>query len=90
MTGRLLWIVAVLCCSALAFIGILNLLGYAFLYHPHPYRGNYRQLLSTGVIELPFKTSAGRQTAFYIPPHNGSNFTGTTRAAKVFTPDWPG
>jgi pimeloyl-ACP methyl ester carboxylesterase len=73
VAGRLPWIAAVLSGSALAFIGILNLLGYAFLYHPHPYRANYQQLLSTGVIELPFKTNAGRQTAFYIPPHNGSD-----------------
>jgi hypothetical protein len=42
------------------------------LYHPHPYRANYQRLLSTGVIELQFKTSAGQQTAFYIPPHGGS------------------
>lgn len=53
-------------------IGILRFLEHTLLYHPHPYRANYGRLLSTGVIELPFKTSAGRQTAFYIPPHNGS------------------
>ena len=53
-------------------MGILRFLEHALLYHPHPYRANYRRLLSTGVIELQFKTSAGRQTAFYIPPHVGS------------------
>ena len=70
MARRLVWIAVVFLCTTFAFVGILNFLGYAFLYHPHPYRANYRQLLSTGVIELPFKTNAGRQTAFYVPPHN--------------------
>jgi pimeloyl-ACP methyl ester carboxylesterase len=72
VVGRLFRIAAVLSCSALAFVGILRFLEHASLYHPHAYRANYRQLLSTGAIELQFKTSAGRQTAFYIPPHNGS------------------
>jgi uncharacterized protein len=65
-------IAAVLSCSALAFIAILNLIEHALLYHPHSYRANYQQVLPTGAIELPFKTNAGRQTAFYIPAHNGS------------------
>ena len=60
MAGRLLRIATVLSCSALAFVGILNLLEYALHYHPHPYRANYRQLLSTGAIVLQFKTSADR------------------------------
>jgi pimeloyl-ACP methyl ester carboxylesterase len=72
VAGQLLRIAAVLSCTALAFIGILNFLGHMLLYHPHPYRANYQRLLSTGVIELQFKTSAGQQTAFYIPPHVGS------------------
>jgi pimeloyl-ACP methyl ester carboxylesterase len=72
VAGQLLRIAAVLCCSALAFIGILNLLAHIAVYHPHPYRTNYQRLLSTGVIELQFKTRAGQQTAFYIPPHVGS------------------
>jgi pimeloyl-ACP methyl ester carboxylesterase len=72
VVGRLFRIAAVLSCSALAFVGILRFLEHASLYHPHPYRANYRQLLSTGALELQFKISAGRQTAFCIPPHNGS------------------
>jgi pimeloyl-ACP methyl ester carboxylesterase len=72
VAGQLLRIAAVLACSALAFIGILNLLAHIAVYHPHPYRANYQRLLSTGVIELQFKTRAGQQTSFYIPPHVGS------------------
>ena len=72
VAGRLLRIAAVLSCTALAFIVILNFLGHMLLYHPRPYGADYQRLLSTGVFELQFKTSAGRQTAFYIPPHSGS------------------
>jgi len=56
----------------LALIGILRLLEHAALYHPHPYQENYRYLLSGNAVELQFKTNSGRQTAFYISPHNGS------------------
>jgi pimeloyl-ACP methyl ester carboxylesterase len=72
VAGQLLRIAAILACIALAFIGILNLLAHILLYHPHPYRANYQQLLAMRVTELPFKTNAGHQTAFYIPPHVGS------------------
>lgn len=72
MAGQLLRIAAVLFCSALAFIGILNLLAHIIIYHPHPYRANYQRLLSTGAIELLFKTSAGQQTAFYVSLRVGS------------------
>ena len=51
---------------------MLNFLAHRAIYHPHPYASNYRQLLSAGVIELPFQTRAGRQTAFYIPSRKGS------------------
>ena len=43
------------------------------IYHPRPYGANYRQLLAGGLIELPFMTRAGRQTAFYVPSHNRVN-----------------
>jgi uncharacterized protein len=46
------------------------------LYHPHPYRSNYPKLLSSGAIALEFRTSAGRQTEFYIPPRDGSALPG--------------
>jgi len=62
----------VLFCTPLVFAGILNLLAHVLVYHPHPYRANYHQLISTGVVELPFKTRAGSQTSFYLPPHDGS------------------
>ncbi len=54
------------------FIGILRFLEHAFLYHPRPYLASYRQLLNKGVIELEFKTRAGGQTAFYVPPRDRS------------------
>ena len=63
---------AVLSCTLFALIGILSLLEHGFLYHPHPYRDNYRHLVSGNVIELQFKTNSGQQTAFYIPALNGS------------------
>jgi uncharacterized protein len=68
--GRLLWTVTVLLTSALALIMILSLLERVVVYHPHPYRANYRQLLKTGVVELRFETRAGRQTAFYVAPRS--------------------
>ena len=68
--GRLLWTVAVLLASALALIMILSLLERVLVYHPHPYRANYRQLLKTGVAELRFETRAGQQTAFCVPPQS--------------------
>ncbi len=64
---------AVLCSSALVFAGILNLIEYALLYHPHPYRTNYRRLIAQGVVELPFQTSAGREVAFYFRPQAGAS-----------------
>jgi len=73
MAGLLLGIAAVLGCTLLALIGTLRFLEHAFLYHPHPYRANYRKLLAGNVIELRFKTSAGWQSAFYVPPHNESS-----------------
>ncbi len=73
MARRLLWAAAVLSCTALAFVGILNFLENAVLYHPHPYRKNYERLVSSGVVELSFQTQTGRQTAFYVPPRHGSH-----------------
>src|SRR3982750_1811253 len=72
MLGQLLRITGVLSCTMLALIGILRVLEHFALYHPHPYRENYRQLLSGKVVELQFRTNAGAQTAFYMPPHDGS------------------
>lgn len=54
----------------LALVGILRFLEHALLYHPHPYRANYRQLLPAGAVELRFETKAGRQTAFFVPPND--------------------
>jgi pimeloyl-ACP methyl ester carboxylesterase len=45
------------------------------LYHPHPYRSNYPKLLSRGVSPLEFKSSAGRQTAFYFRPNDGAGLS---------------
>lgn len=72
MARRFLWWAAVLGCSVLGFIGLHNGLEYALLYHPHPYRANYHGLLAQGVVELPFRTNAGRQTAFYFRPGAGA------------------
>jgi len=72
MAGRLLRVTAVFSCTVLALIGILRVLEHFALYHPHPYRANYQQLLSGNVVELPFETNSGRQTAFYVPPRNKS------------------
>ena len=70
MASRVIWVAGVLVASALALIAILNFLSAFALYHPHPYRTNDRSLRTSGLLELPFTTSAGRQTAFYRPPPN--------------------
>lgn len=45
----------------------------SLIYHPNPYRAGYetRLRLAKGA-RIPFTTSQGGQTAFYIPPKNGA------------------
>jgi pimeloyl-ACP methyl ester carboxylesterase len=38
------------------------------IYHPQPYRPDYKRLLPARGQEIEYQTGCGRQTAFYIPP----------------------
>lgn len=71
MTAVLIRTLAVILITPLVFVGMLNGLEHLLVYHPHPYRSNYQKLLAeSGVLELPFEISTGKQVAFYLPPHD--------------------
>jgi pimeloyl-ACP methyl ester carboxylesterase len=67
--------IAILLVATLVLIGILAFLEHALVYHPHSYRPSYRKLSPAGMVELEFKTAAGRQTAFYLPPCDHGSFS---------------
>lgn len=58
--------------SALGFIIIYALFLFFYqrkmIYYPQPYEPTYRMGFLPRMVELPFSTSAGAQTAFYLPP----------------------
>lgn len=63
---RLLRIVAILILTP-----VIILLGWQskLIYHPNPYRAEYETMLHDAQgVRIPYHTSQGRQTAFYIPP----------------------
>jgi pimeloyl-ACP methyl ester carboxylesterase len=49
-------------------LGMFFLIGHSIIYHPHPYTAGYRKFYPPATAELRFKSAAGRQTAFYVPP----------------------
>jgi pimeloyl-ACP methyl ester carboxylesterase len=63
-----LWLLKI----AVAVGAIIVLLLFVFqakmIYHPQPYRPDYARLIPARGVEVDYRTSAGRQTAFYIPP----------------------
>lgn len=69
---RKLLIIAVVALSLLfGAAGIVNLAQDSLIYHPRSYPANYRRFLPPHAAELPYRTAAGAQTAFYLPPRNG-------------------
>ena len=69
---RLVLMSASVCLVGSALIGILILVAQDLVYHPRGYPTNYRRMFSPGMAELRFKSSAGWQSAFYVPPHDGA------------------
>jgi pimeloyl-ACP methyl ester carboxylesterase len=61
-------LIAILVLTIVALIGILAMVEHTLVYHPHPYRADYRKLFGPGMVELVFKTNGNRQSAFYLPP----------------------
>lgn len=60
---------------AFALLGVLLLAGCQrqLIYHPHGYPPEFRHALPRGTVELPFKTKAGSQVAFYIPANGDAS-----------------
>jgi pimeloyl-ACP methyl ester carboxylesterase len=40
------------------------------IYHPRPYRADYKRLVPAHGVEIDYRTSCGKQAAFYIPPRS--------------------
>jgi pimeloyl-ACP methyl ester carboxylesterase len=73
---RAQWWLRVLICVCLVFlagVAVLYFRQHSMLYHPRPYDASYAQALPAGGVELDFKTIAGKQVAFYLPPGGGSH-----------------
>jgi uncharacterized protein len=73
---RAQWWLRVLICVCLVFlagVAVLYFRQHSMLYHPRPYDASYAQALPTEGVELDFKTIAGKQVAFYLPPGGGSH-----------------
>jgi pimeloyl-ACP methyl ester carboxylesterase len=49
-------------------IGLLLVFQRSLIYFPRGYEPSFRRGLPAGCVELPFRTSAGAQTAWYLPP----------------------
>lgn len=73
---RLLQAAAILLLGAGLLITMFFFIGHSILYHPHPYTAGYRKLFPPGLVELRFRSAAGQQTAFYLPPRNSVGLPG--------------
>jgi pimeloyl-ACP methyl ester carboxylesterase len=45
------------------------------IYHPQPYRPDYKRLLPPRASEIEYNTACGRQVAFYVPPRSSDSPT---------------
>jgi len=45
---------------------------HSLIYHPRPYANGFERVLPPGTIQLEYATAAGKQFAFYLPPHSGA------------------
>jgi pimeloyl-ACP methyl ester carboxylesterase len=68
MLAVLLWLVKVAALVAAIIVLLLFVFQAKLIYHPQPYRPDYARLIPARGVEVEYRTSAGRQTAFYIPP----------------------
>ncbi len=49
---------------------LLYFFQHKMIYHPQPYRQDYKRLLGQTGSEIHYRTSAGKQVAFYLPPRS--------------------
>ncbi len=73
---RLLRVAITFVLGAGVLILMLLFMGYSMVHHPHPYTAGYRKLYPPQMIELHFRSVAGRQTALYIPPSRAASMPG--------------
>ncbi len=45
---------------------------HSLIYHPRRYADGFERELPPGTIHLEYSTAAGKQLAFYLPPHSGA------------------
>jgi pimeloyl-ACP methyl ester carboxylesterase len=64
--------VAVIAVSVFLFVALLYFRQHSMIYHPRPYDPSYTRSLPATGEEISFSLSFGKQTAFYIPPRNGT------------------
>jgi len=69
---RLFQTASILLLGAGLLLLMLSLVGHSIIYHPHPYGAAYRKLYPPGMVELHFRSAAGEQVAFYLPPRNAT------------------
>lgn len=65
-------IVVYLALIVIAFASLVLLGQHSLIYHPRRYAPGFERLLPPGTLQLEYTTSAGKQLAFYLPPHSGS------------------
>jgi pimeloyl-ACP methyl ester carboxylesterase len=53
------------------------------IYFPRRYAPDELRLARGALIEVPYTTAAGRQTAFYVPPREGGDDPGSARGGDV-------
>jgi len=66
---RIMLAVALLCLLLLYF------LQHKMIYHPQPYRADYKRLMGPKDAEIHYRTSQSKQVAFYVPPRSGDSAT---------------
>lgn len=65
-------VVRILLLVFLGFALLLFVLQDRMIYHPRPYARNLPAAFAGNPVEIKYSTSAGNQTAFYIPPKNAA------------------
>jgi pimeloyl-ACP methyl ester carboxylesterase len=55
-----------------AFVALLLFAQHSLIYHPRRYADGFERLLPAGTMQLEYRTDAGKQLAFYLPPRSGA------------------
>src|ERR1043165_7808507 len=65
--GWLLRLLAAAFTAVVALVALVYCGQHSMLYHPRPYDARYANFLPRDGVELSFRTTAGKQVAFYLP-----------------------